>query len=140
MRARDTQRKRVYDSEREAFTYEAPVFGDLAETQGFVDEVVGSRWWVGRYAAPVVVTVEDGRGRRRGGASGSHISLPRWTRMKWYALHELAHLVTSPMVAPHGPEFCREYLALVSRWLGREAATTLRASMRVHRVKRVVRS
>jgi predicted nucleic acid-binding Zn ribbon protein len=42
------------------------------------------------------LTVKDGRGRRRGAASSfsNTIKMPKWTRLKWYIMHELAHIAT----------------------------------------------
>jgi predicted nucleic acid-binding Zn ribbon protein len=43
------------------------------------------------------LTIKDGRGRRRGGAFAfdNTIALPKFSRLTWYLLHELAHIATS---------------------------------------------
>lgn len=132
MRPRDSRRKRLYDAERAAFPefYGPPL--PLPEVRRWVARIERSRWWTGRFGR-TTLEVLDGRGRRKaGGWSGWRpgITLPRWSRTRPIVLHEIAHAVQPPGTAAHGPEFCRLYLDLVGRWIGPEAAATLRQSMR----------
>ncbi len=64
------------------------------------------------------------------------MALPRVGRTEPIVLHELAHLlVSSPAVAPHGPEFAAGELALVDHRLGASAAAALASSFAAHRVR-----
>jgi predicted nucleic acid-binding Zn ribbon protein len=105
---RDSQRQKVYDSERVAFeggieeNYKPPEFKTVAEVQAYVDEVLASEAWkalgfshLGMFRSHPL-TVLDGRGSKRGRASSfsNTIKLPRFTRLRWYILHELAHIAT----------------------------------------------
>lgn len=145
-RPRDNQRQRVYDAEREAFNplmeKGTPDLPTVADCQALVDRIVYSRWWNGQLRTnpdmAVVfgnVTVSDGRGRRRGGVAGLDIAMPGWTRHTYYLLHEIAHVMTPMRYAWHGPEFCRNYLALVDRWMGKDAGRALRAEFKTKRVR-----
>jgi putative metallohydrolase (TIGR04338 family) len=140
---RDFQRSRVYAAERELDG--TPTHRKLAECQAFVDKVLRSKWWRSRGGESGIV-VEDGRGRSRAcyqsgffsmtgrGIRPPVVKLPRWARSELVILHELAHSLTNG--GPwHGREFARNFLALVGRFMGREAATALRESYRKHRVK-----
>lgn len=65
---------------------------------------------------------------------GWGINLPRWARVEVVIVHELAHILTPEAEPWHGREFCRNYLALIKRWLSTEQAKALRASFKEHRV------
>ena len=145
----------MYDSEALAFEgrterhapYDSPPeYKTVAECQRFVDEVVASGAW--RHLCPFGpdrVTVVDGRGRRRAGASGNEVAMPKFTRRRWYLLHELAHVATgcgdwalvwaAPDWAPHGPEYVAAYLYLVSEFLSPEQHAALVSAMASRRVK-----
>jgi putative metallohydrolase (TIGR04338 family) len=150
---RDSQRQRVYDSERLAFEglqnraepYKTrPEYKTVAECQGFVDEVTLSPTW--KYLCPPelsprYVTVTDGRGRRRGGATARDtIAMPKFARRQWYLLHELAHVAlwdgTQAGEWPaHGPEYVCAYLHLLREVLGPEPHAALTEAMAAHRIK-----
>jgi predicted nucleic acid-binding Zn ribbon protein len=106
---RDSQRQKVYDAEHIAFCggidkeHPPADYKTVAECQEFVDRVTASDTWralgfshLGMFER-YPITVRDGRGRGRGGANafGNTIKLPKWTRMDYYILHELAHIATS---------------------------------------------
>ncbi len=143
---RDNQRQKVYDSEALAFEgrtergtpYDAlPEYKTVAECQQFVSKVVSSSTWKHLCPfGPEYVTVADGRGRRRAGASGGRITIPRFARRRWYLLHELAHVATpAEEWAPHGPQYVFAYLHLVSRFLGPRQHAALTSAMASYRVK-----
>lgn len=146
-KVRDSQRSKVYKAERKALEgLPCDELHDLSvqECQEIVDKVVSSRWWQGRYGMMLTPpTVKAGQGARWATARlHEHtIVLPLWARKQWVILHELAHYaVRAPLspylkVAAHGPEFCKEYLALVKRWIGPEEAKALKASFKARRVK-----
>jgi putative metallohydrolase (TIGR04338 family) len=144
-RARYFQRQKVYDAEGAAFVPEddwelVPVdFKKVAEVQEYVDTVTVSPFW--QTLAPDVrtVTVKDGRSRRRGAAYPElgEIRMPRFTRRRWYTLHELAHMAlgAEDSLASHGPEFTAAYLALVRGFLGQAATERLEAAFEEGGVK-----
>lgn len=146
--ARDNQRQRIYNSERDAFETKFPcdeLHGlSVEECQEYIDKIVNSRWWKGRYNLRMSPRIKSGKGARHATARrGEHsIVLPLWARKKWVMLHELAHYAChyTPQsfrksLAPHGPEFAKEYLALIQRWVGKEEADALRTSYKKNRVK-----
>ena len=148
-RARHGQKSRLYAAERCLFIARpapAAALADVAACQAYVDRVLGSRWYRGAFRyGPDRVLVTDGRGARRALAYGwRRIGLPRWARQPAVILHELAHCTVAAgsaagaiprRHAAHGPEFVAVYLRLVGRWMGDEAARTLRASIVAHRVR-----
>lgn len=106
---RDSQRRKVYNAERIAFNggieerHATPDYRTVAEVQAYVDHVTASGPWkalgfshLGLFES-LPLTVKDGRGSRRGAADafGNTIRMPRFSRLKWYIMHELAHIATS---------------------------------------------
>ncbi len=165
---RDRQRQKVYNAERVAFVGPPdapnlpPDYKTVPQCQAYVDRIVGSEAWralgfshLGLFGwSPV--TVKDGRMRRRGGADSfdNTISMPRWTRVNYYILHELAHIANDYLYnfeveengdiseiyeesAPHGPQYAGVYAYLVRGLLGGEAYGSLLQSFEEYRVKRV---
>jgi putative metallohydrolase (TIGR04338 family) len=160
---RDSQRKKIYDSEKLVFHPDTlnptPEWKSLREVQDFVDHVTASDTWkalgVGNEKP---ISVRDGRGRRSAGANAylDLIAMPKGTRSRWVALHELAHIaetyradwvggwpyyenengerVPIPTTAPHGPEFAGIYLYLVRSFLSEDHAR-LTAAFKERRVK-----
>lgn len=143
---RDNQKQKLYNAEREAFKgLPCDELHDLsvADCQAFIDKIVNSRWWKGRYTLSTLPEVKSGKGARWATARyGEHsIVLPLWARKPWVMLHELAHYASrhkrgsNKTIAPHGPQFAKEYLALVERWIGKKEADLLRATYKTKRVK-----
>ena len=164
---RDSQRKKIYDSEKLVFHPDTlnptPEWKSLREVQDFVDFVTASDTWkalgVGNQKP---ISVRDGRGRRSAGANAylDLIAMPKGTRSRWVALHELAHIaeiyradwvggwpyvlllyeneieerVPIRSTAPHGPEFAGIYLYLVRSFLS-EDHDRLKAAFKERRVK-----
>jgi predicted nucleic acid-binding Zn ribbon protein len=165
---RDSQRKKIYDSEKAVFHPDTlnptPEWKSLREVQEFVDYVTGTDAWkalgVGNQK-PISVT--DGRGRMSAGANPylDLIAMPKATRSRWVALHELAHIAETYradwvggwpyyeiLVRPdenwkkfpihttafHGPEFAGIYLYLVRSFLSEDHAR-LTAAFKERRVK-----
>jgi hypothetical protein len=104
---RDSQREKVYRSERTVFfgsperPYRkdvTPEFKSVAECQEFVDHVTASDTWLKVLGVCTRKPVEvlPGKGRRRAGASYENVAIkhPRWTRDRWQILHELSHIAT----------------------------------------------
>jgi putative metallohydrolase (TIGR04338 family) len=111
--------------------------------QRYVDKIVESRWFRGRWPQIVRIEARDGRSRRRGvgqycGFGLGVIKMPVWTRYEYYILHEVAHVIQGyqyPRSIMHGPEFCSIYLALVSRWMASGTGGILRGAFRRYHVK-----
>ena len=139
---RDSQRGKVYDAETATEIYTANGDMPLEEIKAWVEKIVESRWMRGRYNfahCAGMPKVKDGRGTRwaRGGAS--FMTLPCWSRSRLVVLHELAHVIQHReyiwTVAGHGREFCSIFLALVYRWIGKDAGDELRAAFKAKKVK-----
>ncbi len=146
---RDTQRQKVYDAEMLAFggsigrdnPYKTPPdYRTVAECQEFVDKVLASPAW--KHLCPFgpdSVIVTDGRGRRRGAAfvSEGEIAMPKFSRRRYYLLHELAHFATQhgEDMAGHGPEYVAAYLHLAAEFLPSEEHAALVSGMASGRVK-----
>jgi putative metallohydrolase (TIGR04338 family) len=132
---RDTQRQRVYNAQHAAGR--GREFETVAEMQRYVDRVTGSAWFRKHYGAKKI-TVTDGRSRRRAAAEitwgGSRrIKMPRHSRCERTILHEIAHIVAWTTPA-HGEKFCRAYLLLVKRFMGKEPFEKMLSSFREHNV------
>ncbi len=152
-RVRDSQRQKVYDAEasvwlpagrhtglsRANWKSSPPEFQTLAEVQAFVDDVCATDFWQALAPESPTVGVKDGRGSRRGAASAElgEISMPRFTRRRWYTLHELAHVAQGcdETRAPHGPEYAAIYLALVREFLSPTEAKRLADAFKAYGVK-----
>lgn len=139
---RDSQRSRVYAAEGVIQQKAAdPAFEELAACQKYVDRIRHSAWFRRHYPGALqYIRLKDGRGSTRARADNATIDLPRWGRQKAVILHELAHCVIrqtygSRTMAGHGREWAAVYLALVRRWMGREAAAKLKASFQERRVR-----
>jgi hypothetical protein len=110
----------------------------LDQCQDYVDSITRTAWWKHRSRLSHV-SVESGA---RGGRAWAHfgrITTSPDSRTKWVMLHELGHVLTLSIVrddvAPHGPEFCANYVALARQFLGQEQGDALRQAFRDHRVK-----
>lgn len=73
------------------------------------------------------VNLKDGRRCRHPSSvfATRTITLPKFSRREWVICHELAHLETSCEYAPHGPEYCANYIKIVSVALGVDFAIAL---------------
>lgn len=139
-RPRDSQRQRLYDAERRV--NHGQDYKSIHDCQARVDKITHSRWWKSRYGVPYNVDVRPGRGHRHATANAMLrvIQLPLWARYDLVICHELAHLVVSSKHPAHGPKFAREMIAIVDRWMGKEAGKELRAAFKAGRVKYIVRT
>jgi len=95
---RDSQRKKIYDSEKLVFHPDTlnptPEWKSLREVQDFVDLVTASDTWkalgVGNERP---ISVRDGRGSSAdANPYRDLITMPKGTRSRWVALHELSHI------------------------------------------------
>jgi len=139
--ARDSQRKRVYDSERALPWYGSDTIGD--GSIGAIKPFVAQVWkWARKRGMTHIITpprLKDGRGTSYARGGPYHVNLPRWARTYTIVLHELAHSLTvyDGTIAWHGPEFAALFLKFMKRWHPerKRAYDLLRASYRNHRVK-----
>lgn len=130
---RDTQRQRVYDAGEAMAEFDAGPM-TWTEVEAFCAKINQSKWFRARWRTSITPQLK--RGGSAYGYPGGRITLPLFARNPVTILHEVAHTVTSTgIVAPHGPEFCGVFLALVRHFMGVEAAKRLRANMRTYRVK-----
>lgn len=143
MRARDSQRSRVYAWERTLAGDEDPAELSLQECADMIRRV--HSW----YGLSVLPRVKDGRGTRLARGSDRAINLPHRARRPRSVLHEAAHSVVeifstqisrgasdprSPRPAWHGPEFVTILIDILERAeIGRGA--DLRRSARIAGIK-----
>lgn len=130
--ARDNQRQRVYDSEIEVPSYwgqTIPNDGLQAYVDALLDKrAIRSRW--GRQRMVVALTHDGGR------ADGYRtVRLGVAARNPRVICHEIAHNLNPAGCAPHGPEFAGIFLMLLETAGERDAAATLRAAFKAHRVR-----
>lgn len=109
----------------------------LPQVRSYVNDKVKSAWfqktftpWFGR----MIVQTRKSNAGACCQLSGPTLSFPKWSRWPIVILHEMAHAVTSEYSAWHGSEFARNFITLVSHYLGTEAARELKAAFRKYRV------
>lgn len=139
---RDTQRGKVYKSERVLDAHNTESMESLEDVERYCRKVLESVWVrkkFNHYADDIKLA--DGRGRRSAcafSARGSktwRMAFPKWARKQWVVLHEISHCVTSYGVAAHGWQFAGNYLLLIRHYMGSEAHAALKASFKAHRVR-----
>lgn len=140
MKARDSQRSKLYAAETKAFEG-APV--DLPEVEN-IERYVAHVCALGRVkeSFPELgwrpITVGDGRRRRSAGGNGRGIYMPRWSRKRWIVLHELSHTIMDRRyrnAVGHGWQYAEIYLLLVRHVMGINAHDCLKTQFKAHRVR-----
>ena len=136
---RDSQRKRVYNSET---VIHGKNFVSIPEIQEYVDKISHSSWWKKNHRYYTYnIEVKDGRGCRNAYAVGFRtIKLPKWSRHESVILHELSHTIINShfmygAVAAHGCEFSKIYLLMVKRFMGKDEYKKLKMSFKDWKVK-----
>jgi putative metallohydrolase (TIGR04338 family) len=114
-------------------------FASIESMQHYADRVLALAWvhsaWPERAGVPVTVYTRRGQARAHYEPISATIAIPphehnqAWAMRELVLLHELAHHLTPEPVAPHGPEFAQNHLALVSEIIGPEAGLLLRTAM-----------
>ena len=145
-RPRDSQRQRVYDSEKWSGQSPAAVRlldnGSKVRTTGnvsieacqeYVDFVCSAAWFQSRWGRKRIKVGHKVYGDATW--DGWDISVPPWARSEDVLLHEMAHALTPDRYAAHGPEFVGVMLTLVRYAVSREAAQTYRANLRAKRAR-----
>lgn len=144
MKARDSQRAKLYRAERlHSYWAKTKLMDSLDGVHQFVADVTRKTWFTVRwpYAQAVKVggkwtdrwRIKDGRGCRS--ARGSHLFmvLPCWARHPLVILHEMAHGLSCDDPA-HGWRFAETFLTLVHHTLGKDAGDELKRLFRENRV------
>ncbi len=141
MTPRDSQRSRVYRAETPMGGRRLPMLPDCA---AFVDEVVGSLWWIARFPErdlDRVPKLRPGNGARqafyREDPGRPTITLPRRYRTTAVVLHELVHWALSDAVdlPNHGRTFTRIFLDATGEFLGPAKREKLARSYTEHKVR-----
>ena len=150
---RDRQRQKLYDAERHAIAQLGDDLfkGDLtvAEVEAAFADLARRKRVIDHYPrAPRLaeVRIKDGGGSRRAAFKGvlyyyddelgyrPTFRFPRWSRNQWVVLHEAAHYLVQSGES-HGWQYAECLLWLWRQVRGVEAAKTLEASFKLHRVK-----
>lgn len=119
----------------------------VSAVQAYVDSLLARPWW--RSLCPETSTVRVTGGGGGVGAPAWHESsieaeglshvlhMPRWSRRPLTVLHELAHVVVEPILwaRPHGPQFVRAWVDLVTEMMGTPTARALTAELRAERIR-----
>lgn len=131
--ARDNQKSRVYRAGWSMPEFEQRM--SWPEVERFCQRINESAWYRARWATRITPVVK--RGGSGYGYTTGRLTLPLFARTKLSILHEVAHAVlgANATVAPHGPEFCGIYLALVGHFMGADTKRRLREAMRTERVR-----
>ncbi len=140
---RDNQRQRVYNAERTIPQWGADRIDDIHALRKYVKKITKSAWYRKRMAKNADafrwadIEVRDGRCRRNAGGCrfNGYITMPKWSRTRLVILHEIAHVCQPRISAGHGREYCKVYLALVKKWIGKEASLALKTAFDEHGVK-----
>lgn len=138
MAKRDSQRQRVYDAQYTGqWTEDSTRTMRLDQCQQFVDSVTKSVWWKHRCTVRYV-EVKAGARNGHAWAGYSYILTAPDSRTKRTMIHELAHILTDAHgndYAPHGAEYCANYVALARHFLSKAEGDALLVSFRKARVK-----
>lgn len=147
-RPRDSQKSKCYTAEKAVFIREEPM--SLPDLTAWIHAVAERTYVRETFMFMPRWKVRDGRGHRRATATRmvgyNELTFPRWSRQRWIALHEMAHVMRPCPAASHPPgawdwgaghgwQFCYTYLLLVRNVLGRAAHDYLRGGFREHRVR-----
>ena len=138
---KDSNMSRVYEAEAQ-YTYNmgnGKKFKTIDECEKYVKQVTKSKLWADLCGGDrKVITVGNMNSRRWAGmAYGSHINLSIGGYNQYTILHELAHCCGN---MHHDISFRRDLLKLVSRFLGRENAKSLKFAFKTHGLKMSMKS
>ena len=125
---RDNQRSKVYQSEREVFTWGQTIPSDRLNDWTW-DNIYRRAWYYkrwGNYQPKIEL------GTSRGVSYGGLIKLGVGARNEWVICHELAHELSYDK---HGPDFARHMLFLIEKIFGKDKAAELKTAYKKNRVK-----
>jgi len=127
---KDMQRTKI---ERVEASTSVPIL-DAAYVQHLVDSTLSSRWWGTRRPDLRKLTVQFGWKACTSGINNTRICIasgPTYLTV----FHALAHYLQPDESVPHGPEFARAYVQLVTRFIGEPQGNALRVAFRAEKVK-----
>lgn len=138
---RDSQRARVYASERGAFIHTGAIPAE--EIKALVEEVMACKVTQRRWGLTRTWPIEVKFGGSRWARAGFNTIRFPFGTMRRLVLHEVAHCINSqsaecakePKPEPHGWRFCAIYIDLVHRFMSPLDADALRAHFKFNRVK-----
>ena len=133
-RPRDSQRARLYRAE--GLVDAGRRLPTVERMQAWVDALLASDWFVARWGSKSL-EVRPGFGHRRATADQVNgvLQMPKWARSELVLLHEVAHCITPPTVASHGPEYAGVLLALARRGMSPATAQRLEDAFAAERVR-----
>jgi putative metallohydrolase (TIGR04338 family) len=132
-RPRDSQRSRLYRAEGEVDAGRR--LPTVERMQAWVDGLVATDWFVARWGERSF-EVRPGFGHRRATADENGVlQMPKWARNELVLLHEVAHCLTPPAFASHGPEYAGVLLTLARRGMGPGTAQLLEDAFARERVR-----
>jgi putative metallohydrolase (TIGR04338 family) len=145
VRARDSQKGKVYAAERSLPELRTIQFADLDGVAKYTRRVVASKWFNRKIGYTPKLTVVPKRSHggahcnvkvRLGRYAEAELAFSRGSFSKLIVLHELAHIPKTPTgEGAHGRSFARLYLALVRRFLGVEVEARLRLAFKAKGAK-----
>jgi len=129
----DNSVRLIYELENEVFSPGAE-FKDHEQAQGYVNEILGSRFWKDNPALPSNVVVYDNGDNNYSECRGrNQIWIAKTQLNQMVALHELAHFY--PPADGHGPKFITAYLGLVAQFMGIHFSDQYRRAFVAHGIK-----
>lgn len=145
---RDSQRGKVYASEREAFPNMFNPYWSIWKTaeeiQNWINSISKTNYFHKHFCkthGSRLALVKLSRGLRSCMQMGI-MKISSCNMNKFVVCHELAHAIAfakyfaiSRNVQGHGWQFCATYLHLIRHYIGLEEYNTLKASFKKHKVK-----
>lgn len=125
-RPRDGRKNKVYAAEKVAFpTMHTQELATIHDVRKLLDSWTNTQWFKARYlGSPIDLDSSNGSFAR-----GNQIRLQRAHYNRYVLAHELAHVLTlSANRAAHDKTFCGAYIAIVTRFIGKEEGDALRAA------------
>lgn len=138
MRAkRDTQKRKVYKAETEAFgPHEERM--TFSEAESYVNNLCQNQWTEQTFGV-IRPKVNPGKRYRTARGSPTIVILPRWARNPHTIIHEVCHGLTRKLFGAesswHGREYCWVYVKMVERFLGKANANDLKKAFKKVGVK-----
>lgn len=130
---KDPQQRRVYAAEGLHSEWRDHRFVSFGELRNFVTEVQSSLWYKARLGDQPIEVSKGGDDELAARGGLFFISIPPIHRRKMVVLHEVAHAIywrPTSRAQDHGPNFCRIYLELVAKFMGKESAIELQRLFR----------
>lgn len=143
MSIRDSQRSRVYASDKALIAISKPL-PTVADIERYITSIMSMKRVQDEYPKAFrgwdAPRVRDGRGHRSARGCEAGITMPTWCRNEAIVIHEIAHTIARRVygvhsIAGHGWEFCAIYLQLTLYAMGREAHDVLKAAFKANRVR-----